>query len=335
MKPRPPRSITSPVPSSFGEDLALEARALEMSTSPVIAATRTSRRRHTNRRGDVRHVGLTPSEADPSLRTTLTQTSVSPSAGELDLAACVFERDRARDRGLVGAGRAQGDDERGRVRRRLVGEHEAVAVAAGADARRCDRARRGRARGGDAAPVSAAGVEPVRPAAGAVRAHRVHRRARRLGVAPAAWPQHPRRGVLDDLERGGDLRALAVGAVPPHARPVRAGAEVVRVRAARHVDQRGVAGLLDVAPGLALGVRVLAVDDPVGLLGRVELRAGRAPVALVLAAAQQRAEQLEVVVVVEEPVLEPEAALRHRAGRGRRCGWRSGAWRCIAAACLA
>jgi hypothetical protein len=42
------------------------------------------------------------------------------------------------------------------------------------------------------------------------------------------------------------------------------------VRAARDVDQRGVPGLLDVLPGLALGVRVLAVDDLVGLLVRVE-----------------------------------------------------------------
>ena len=206
-------------------------------------------------------------------------------------------------------GPRRSDDERPRLRRRLVGDDD------GRPSRRASTCGGAAAARGGACFGRGAGergrVDPVRAAAGAARARGVQRRAVAF-VSPHQPGQCTQAGaVLEHLERGRDLRALAVGLVEPHAGPVRAGAEVVRVRAAGDVDERRVRrpALCDVAPRPALGGLVLGEDRLLGLLVGAEPDLHELPVALVLAAADQRAEQLEVVVVVEEPVLEPQPAL--------------------------
>ena len=197
------------------------------------------------------------------------------------------------------------------VRVGVVGDDEVVAGAVRRGLRR--RGRGGRRLGLGA--VELGRVQPVRPPARAGRAQRVQRQEAGLGVAPVARPVQPGRLVVGhDLERRLDLRALAVGLVEPGAGEVRAGAEVVRVRAAGDEDQRRVALLGGRGPRAALGRLVLGVDGELRALVGAEPQLHQLPVALVLAAGEDRADQLVVVVVVEQPVLEPQAALAVDAG---------------------
>src|SRR5215211_1989514 len=102
--------------------------------------------------------------------------------------------------------------------------------------------------------------------------------------------------------------------VEPVARPLRARLEVRGVRATRDVDDRPLrpGDEIDLAPVAPLGDRVLRVDRAIRGL-RVEMNLDHLPVALVQPGLYEGADQVVVVVEVEEPVLQPDvAAIAHR-----------------------
>ena len=183
--------------------------------------------------------------------------------------------------------------------------------------------------GGAGAALGRRGLLDQRERVHPVRAHARARRA--VGVERAARPSCRPTGraraatgasVLDDLERRVDLRALAVGLVEPDAGPVRAGAEVVRVRAARDVDERraGPALARRSLHGWLSALLVLGVDGLLGLLVGVEPELDELPVALVLAAAEQRAERAGSRCSSRRASTGATAGPRGRAARGRRRG---------------
>ena len=83
------------------------------------------------------------------------------------------------------------------------------------------------------------------------------------------------------------------------------------MRAARRVDDRLVTDPLDLVPRPLTGVLVLGVDGEIRCLtGGVEAQLDHLPVALVETCLDQRADQVVIVVEVEEPVREPHAIVR-------------------------
>src|SRR6188472_2489838 len=154
------------------------------------------------------------------------------------------------------------------------------------------------------------GMRPLPVSAGRGRAARFEPRDVGTCPAPDAGPGRPGRLlVTDDLQFELGRGALSVGEVVPGLGLVKAGLEVGGVRAAADVDdrRRGFAlDLLDLTPGRDLGPPMLSVDRDVGNLAALaHPELDHLPVALVEA---KPSRQVVVVVEVEEPVLEPNAA---------------------------